>query len=408
MAAPSFARPEVVPPLRMTSAPARRRIESVDLLRGIIMILMALDHTRDYLGAAAVSPTNLATTTVPLFFTRWITHFCAPTFFLLTGTGAYLAGRRRGTRNLAYFLVTRGAWLIALELTVMRFLWQFNVDYQTTILTVLWALGWAMIVLGALVQLPTWAIATFGGVLIATHNLFDGVQPAAFGSLAWLWTMLHAPGFLVAPPGRTVFAAYVLVPWVGVTAIGYALGAIYDWDAERRRSFLLRVGATCVIAFVALRAINVYGDPVRWSVQRSGAFTLLSFINTTKYPPSLLFLLMTLGPALLLLWSVDGGMPRALRPAVIYGRVPFFYYLAHVLVIHLIATAAALVRYGSIHYAVTSPSLAHYPMTQPPGWPAQLPVVWLAWLCVVLALYIPCRWYAALKARSSAPWLSYL
>jgi len=380
----------------------------VDVLRGIIMILMALDHTRDYLGAAAVSPTNLATTTVPLFFTRWVTHFCAPTFFFLTGTGAFLAGRRRGTRNLAFFLVTRGAWLILLELTVMRFLWQFNVDYQATVLTVLWALGCAMIVLAALVWLPTWAIATFGLVLVAIHNAFDALRPQAFGALAPLWTMLHAPGFLVPPPGRTVFAAYVLVPWVGVTAIGYALGSVYTWDERRRRTFLLNAGVACVALFIALRLMNVYGDPVPWTVQRSAAFTFLSFIDTTKYPPSLLFLLMTLGPGLLLLRAVDDGTPRLLRPAVVYGRVPMFYYLAHVLVIHLIATTSALVRYGSVHYAVTSPSLADYPMTQPPGWAAPLPIVWVAWICVVIVLYLPCRWYADLKARSSAAWLSYL
>lgn len=408
MAAPSFATSRIAPPPLARGRPARRRIESVDVLRGIIMILMALDHTRDYLGAAAVSPTNLATTTVPLFFTRWVTHFCAPTFFLLTGTGAFLAGRRRGTRNLAFFLVTRGAWLIVLELTVMRFLWQFNVDYQATVLTVLWALGWAMIVLAALVWLPTWAIAAFGILLVAIHNALDAVQPAAFGALAPFWTMLHVPGFLIPPPGRTVFAAYVLVPWVGVTAIGYALGTAYTWDEGRRRSFLLWTGFACVAAFIILRTMNVYGDPVPWSTQHSATFTFLSFIDTTKYPPSLLFLLMTLGPALLVLRTVDEWTPRLLQPAVVYGRVPMFYYLAHVLVIHLIATAAAIVRYGSAHYAVTSPSLADYPMTQPPGWAAPLPIVWVAWICVVLVLYLPCRWYADLKARSGSALLSYL
>jgi uncharacterized membrane protein len=386
----------------------RPRIESVDLLRGIIMILMALDHTRDYLGAAAVNPTNLATTTVPLFFTRWVTHFCAPTFFLLTGTGAYLAGRRRGTRNLSYFLLTRGAWLILLELTVMRFFWQFNVDYQVTMLTVLWALGWAMIVLAALVWLPLGAIAAFGGVLVLLHDLLDGVRAASLGALAPLWTVLHAPGFLVPPPGHTVFVAYVLVPWVGVTALGYVLGAVYDWEAPRRRAFLLRAGIGCVIAFVVLRWLDVYGDPAPWSVQRSATFTALSFIDTTKYPPSLLFLLMTLGPALLLLRATDGGTPEALRPAVVYGRVPMFYYLAHVLVIHLVATVASLARYGTVRYAVTSPSLAQFPMTQPPGWAAPLPVVWIAWIGVVIALYPLCRWYAALRQRRTDWWLSYL
>ena len=386
----------------------RVRIESVDVLRGIIMILMALDHVRDYFGDLAANPTNLATTTAPLFFTRWITHFCAPVFFLLTGTGAYLALKRRSRADLSRFLLTRGLWLILLELTVVRFLWQFNVGYEFTILTVFWALGWAMISLSALVFLPTWAVAAVGAVMIAGHNLLDGVQSAAFGAFAPLWTILHAPGFIASNPDHSVFTAYPLIPWIGVTAVGFGLGAVYDWPAVRRRALLLRLGILLTVAFVVLRAINVYGDPRPWEAMSSVGATVLSFLNTNKYPPSLLFLLMTLGPALLMLRALDGGTPRQLRPALIIGKVPFFYYLMHILVMHTAAVLAAWLRFGEVHWMFESPSIDRFPITQPAGWPASLPVVYLTWIAVVAVLYPLCRWYAGVKTRRSDPWLSYL
>ncbi|HEX6599782.1 MAG TPA: heparan-alpha-glucosaminide N-acetyltransferase domain-containing protein [Gemmatimonadaceae bacterium] len=392
----------------VTPAPARARIESVDLLRGVIMILMALDHTRDYFGAP-VNPTDVATTTVALFFTRWVTHFCAPVFFLLTGTGAFLALRRRSVAGLSRFLLTRGLWLIFLEFVVVRCLgWQFNFDYQLTVLTVLWALGWAMIVLSALVWLPATVVGMIGAAIVLVHNLFDGVRAASLGALAPLWTALHAPGVLWTDGTHMVFAAYVLIPWVGVTAVGYALGQVYRWEPERRRRFLLRLGIALVIAFIALRLVNLYGDPSRWAHQRSAVFTALSFINATKYPPSLLYLLMTLGPALLFLRAVDGAMPRALRPALVFGKVPMFYYVLHIVLIHLLAVVACLVRYGSAHWMFESPTLDRYPVTQPPGWPAPLPVVWLIWVTVVVLLYPLCRWFAGLKRRRTDWWLSYL
>jgi uncharacterized membrane protein len=391
-----------------TPASARARIESVDLLRGVIMILMALDHTRDYFGAP-VNPTDVATTTVALFFTRWVTHFCAPVFFLLTGTGAFLALRRRSVADLSRFLLTRGLWLIFLEFVVVRCLgWQFNFDYHLTVLTVLWALGWSMVVLSALVWLPPNMVGIVGAAIILVHNLFDGVQAASLGALAPLWTALHAPGVLWTDGTHMVFSAYVLIPWVGVTAVGYALGQVYRWGPERRRRFLLRMGIALVIAFLALRLVNLYGDPSRWAHQRSGVFTALSFINTTKYPPSLLYLLMTLGPALVFLRVVDGAVPRALQPALAYGKVPMFYYVLHIVLIHLLAVGACLARYGSAQWMFESPTLDRYPVTQPPGWPAPLPVVWLTWLIVVTLLYPLCRWFAAVKRRRTDWWLSYL
>jgi uncharacterized membrane protein len=381
----------------------RGRLESVDLVRGVIMIIMALDHTRDFFGQPG-SPTNLATASIALFFTRWITNICAPVFFLLTGTGAWLSLRKRSKPELSRFLLTRGLWLIFLDLVLFRCLAvQFNFDYHTTVITVLWALGWAMIVLSALVHLPPSVVTAFGVVMIATHNLLDSIRSANP-----IWSILHSPNILLATPRHTVFLAYPLIPWVGVTAVGYGLGQIYAWEPARRQAFLLRLGIVLTIGFVILRAINIYGDPFRWATQRTPTYTVLSFLNTTKYPPSLLFLLMTLGPALLLLWAVDTHTPRILRPALIIGKVPMFYYLLHFALLHLLAIIICYARYGHIHWMFESPDLAHYPITQPPGWGLTLPLVYLIWAFVVLAMYPLCRWYAAVKQRSNNPLLSYL
>ena len=385
-----------------------RRVDSVDLLRGLVMILMALDHTRDFVGNVAATPTNLAATTGALFMTRWITHFCAPTFSLLTGVGAYLMLRRRTTRELSWFLLTRGVWLIVLEVTVARFFWQFNLDYHVTFLTVLWALGWSMIVLSALVHLPANVVAAIAIALIALHNLTDGIAQPTSEGLRLLMTVLHRPGPLFARPGTIVFIGYPLVPWIAIMALGYSLGQVYSWPAERRRAFLLRTGLAMVAVFVALRVANIYGDPRPWSTQKTALFTVLSFINVTKTPPSLLFVLITVGPALLFLRWSDASTPRFLRPALTIGRVPMFYFLAHVLVIHLIATVAAIARYGSAAIATQSPTLDKYPMTQPPDWPASLPVVYATWVLALLILFPLCRWYARYKATHSSPWLSYL
>ncbi len=388
---------------------ARARIESIDVLRGLVMILMALDHVRDFFGAAAISPTNLAQTTAPLFFTRWITHICAPVFFLLTGTGAYLAGRRRSRPALARFLLFRGLLLVALELTVLRCLaYQFNVDYHVTFLLVLWALGWSMVALAALVVLPTPVVTAVGVVLIAGHNLFDRVRPATFGALAPLWAVLHVQGPLVVRPPYFVFVGYPLIPWVGVTAVGFGLGALFAWPPARRTTFLRRLGAGLTAAFVVLRLLNVYGDPARWTPQSSALFTLLSFLNTTKYPASLLFLLMTLGPALWLLGALEGAAPRLLRPPLVFGRVPLFYFVLHLPLIHLLALLACAVRYGDVHWMFQSDRPDQFPITQPPGWGFSLPATYAIWILVVTMLYPLCRWFAAFKARSQRAWVSYL
>jgi uncharacterized membrane protein len=383
----------------------RPRIESIDVLRGVVMILIALDHVRDYFGAPG-NPTDPARASTALFFTRWVTHFCAPVFFLLTGTGAFLARGRTSTPDLSRFLIARGVWLVVLELTLFRcFAYQFNVDYRVTMLVILWALGWSMIGLGLLVRLPVLAVTTFGLALVALHNLFDGMRGGA------LWTILHGQGVIAGPP-HVIFVAYPLVPWIGMTAAGYGLGEVFTWPRDRRCRFLVRAGMAMTAGFVLLRGANVYGDPSRWRAYASGTRTLLSFLNATKYPPSLLFLLMTIGPALLLLaWldrDTDGRSPKILVPVLTFGRVPLFYFLLHMPLIHAAACVVCWFRYGTAHWMMESPTIAQYPFTQPPGWGYGLPIIYAAWAGVVIGLYPLCRWFAQVKQRHSAWWLSYV
>jgi uncharacterized membrane protein len=388
---------------------ARVRIESIDLVRGLIMLVMALDHVHDFFGDLASSPTDLSTTHVALFFTRWITNICAPVFFLLAGTGAYQALGRLSKKSLSRYLLTRGLWLIFLEIAVMRFALQFNVDYQVTIVTVLWALGWAMIALAGLIWLPLWAVGTIGAIMVTGHDLLDGGSANALGIWGPLWTVLHGPpGIVFNRGGVTIVIAYALIPWLGVTALGYVLGAVYRWPGGARRKFLFWSGTGLVAGFLLLRFANVYGDPFAWSVQKNAVWTLMSFLNTAKYPPSLLFLLMTLGPALLLLRAFDGGVPVLLRSAVIIGKVPLFFYILHFFLIHLLAVAASWLRYGRVDEMFRSPDLAHFPFSAPPGWDAGLPAVYGLWLLVLGIMFPLCAWYARLKQRRVDWWLRYL
>ena len=366
-----------------TKTYAVARIGAIDMVRGLAMILMALDHTRDFLGTNA-NPVAVATTTAPLFFTRWITHFCAPTFFLLTGTSAWLSKRGRTAGQLSWHLLTRGAWLLLLELTLFRFVLQFNFDYHTALLNVLWALGWALVFLSALVHLPRPAIAAFGIILIVGHNALDPIRSASP-----YWSLLHSPFFVLKTPVHAILAGYPLIPWVGVTALGYCLGVVYDWTSERRKHFLLHVGMALVVAFIAIRGVNIYGDPVPWAPTRP----LISFLNTNKYPPSLSFLLMTLGPALLLLRVLDGHTSPLLRAFSTYGKVPLFYFLVHFALIHLFAVVVCYSRFGEVHWMFESPSIARFPFTAPPGWGFSLPLVYLFWAIVVCCLYPVCSWY---------------
>jgi uncharacterized membrane protein len=265
-----------------------------------------------------------------------------------------------------------------------------------------------MITLAGLVHFGPGVAGIFGAALIAGHNLFDSVDPAALGLFAPFWSILHVPNIIIATPDHLVFVAYPIVPWIGVTAAGYGLGQVFTWPPERRQKFLLQLGAALTAAFSVLRWINAYGDPVRWTERESAVRTMLSFLNTNKYPPSLLYLLMTLGPALLILWLVEVRPSRWIRPAAVFGRVPLFYFILHLPLIHLLAVVVCYARYGEAHWMWESPNLADYPFTRPPGWGYSLPVVYLVWIAVVLALYPLSTWFADIKKRSRAAWLSYI
>ncbi|HEV7891629.1 MAG TPA: heparan-alpha-glucosaminide N-acetyltransferase domain-containing protein [Pyrinomonadaceae bacterium] len=392
----------------------RARLNSVDAVRGVVMVIMALDHVRDFFHvyAKSLDPLDPAQTWTGLFFTRWVTHFCAPTFVFLAGTGAFLSTRRGKTKKeLSMFLLTRGLWLILLELTLVRFGWFFNFDYHLVILQVIWVIGWGLVVLAGLVFLPTRVIAAFGLALIALHNLLDGFKAKDFGALRGLWVVLHEQNVLTLAPGFSAFVVYPLVPWVGVIAAGYAFGEILTLERERRRRLLFGIGFAAVALFVVLRFVNAYGDPLPWASQEPGTwYTFLSFLNTQKYPPSLLFLLMTLGPSVIALALFDRGRePGALaRPFVVFGRVPLFYYLLHFPLVHLVAVVFAYVKYGRAEWLFVNWPPPGQPQPEPEGYGYNLLVVYAVWLGVVLALYPLCRWFAGVKSRRRDAWLSYL
>ncbi|HEX8263922.1 MAG TPA: heparan-alpha-glucosaminide N-acetyltransferase domain-containing protein [Pyrinomonadaceae bacterium] len=407
-----------------------RRIDSVDFLRGLVMVIMLIDHTREYVHADAFrfTPTDLTKTNVALFFTRWITHFCAPTFVFLAGTSIYLQKMRgKSTAELSKFLLTRGLWLIVLEFTVVRFSLFFNFDYSFFGLAeVIWIFGVSMIVLAALIRLPARVVAALGIAAIALHNLLDRftVPPAismagmpAPDALQKLWMFLHQPGFVPLAPDVKMFVAYPLIPWVGVMAAGYALGVVYTWEAERRRKFLLKLGLILTALFVMIRATNLYGDPEIWTAQPSPLFTVLSFLNTTKYPASLLFLLMTIGPALMILSLTDKiNAPNApneqgennflSRILITFGRVPLFYFILQMFVAHLFGILLSLLVGKSIgFYFLNFPNSS---TDAPPNAGFPLWVVYATWLAGLIVLYPLCRWYGKIKQGRRGFPFSYL
>jgi uncharacterized membrane protein len=386
-------------------AAGRPRLDSVDLLRGLVIVIMALDHARDFFTSVRFEATDLTQTTAPLFLTRWITHFCAPVFVFLAGTSAFLYQARGKSRaEVSRFLLTRGLWLVLLEWTVVRWAWMFNFNYTTELLfvQVIWVLGLSMMVLAGLLYLPPGAVAAVGIVMIAGHNLFDGVTPDALGRWGPLWTLLHVQGPIPLGGERILFVIYPLIPWIGVMAVGYAFGRLLLRPAEERRRLLLGLGLGLTAAFLLLRAVNVYGDPAPWSLQASSGRTVLSFLNTTKYPPSLLFLLMTLGPAIALLPLFERLRGPFARAVLVYGRVPLFFYVLHLFLIHALALLVGTLA------GFDPRSFLRVWLFLPEAWGYGLPVVYLVWAGVVLALYPACRWFAGVKARRREAWLSYL
>jgi uncharacterized membrane protein len=362
------------------------------------MALMALDHTRDFFAGSDWNPRDV--TDSALFLTRWTTHFCAPTFIFLAGLAAYLFGARgRSVAEISRFLFTRGFLLILLEFTIIRLGWTFTFNFDQLVAGVIWAIGASMMALAALVYLPRPAIAIVAVAMIAGHNLLDGIRAENLGWARWIWYFLHQPGLVSLGNGTSIFVLYPLIPWIGVMAAGYALCPVMQLDAEARRRWLLRLGATVTAGFVLLRATNLYGDPVPWTTQETWSATVLSFLNCEKYPPSLLFLMMTLGPALLLLAAFENMRRRPARWLTTYGRVPFFFYVTHLYLIHGLAVAFALAMYSSLSGSLSA---------ETPAVALSLAGVYLVWLFVLILLYPLCCWFAALKQNRTEWWLSYL
>jgi uncharacterized membrane protein len=376
------------------------RVTAIDVLRGIVVVLMAIDHVRVFSAVPAGGPDP------GVFFTRWITHFVAPVFVFLAGTAAYLYGAKVGDRRaLAKFLVTRGLLLILLELTVIRLSWTFNFDYGTYMLAgVIWVIGWSMIALAALSVLPTKAIAGVGLLVILGHNAIPWVETES-----WLPKVLYYGGAIsFGTDGPALAILYTLVPWVGVMATGYAFGAVYLLDAERRRRMLTRLGGGAIALFVVLRASGIYGDPSTWNPTFNDPWPALrTFLNTAKYPASLQFLLMTLGPALLLLPWLERMRNRATEVLEVFGRVPMFYYLLHIPLIHVLACIVSLIRTGAI-----SPWLFGnhplWPPEPPPGYRWSLWLLYAVTIITVTLLYFVCRWYSRLKSTSPKSWMKYI
>jgi uncharacterized membrane protein len=412
------------------------RIGSVDFVRGVVMTLMAIDHVRVYSGVPAGGPTP------GIFFTRWITHFVAPAFVFLAGTAAYLHGRKlNNPAALSKFLLTRGLWLVFLELTVLRVAWTFNFDFSHYMLAgVIWMIGWCMVAMALLSRAPVLVNAIAGVAIIALHNITDLFRPQLMRIYAdhdpnWFLKLLYFGGAVkLGPSGPPLLILYVLVPWIGVMMAGYAFGAVMTMSADRRRSICLKLGAGLMIAFVVLRAFDVYGDPRPWRTAKPAASTqaassaapangspsssaaaprrpempaVLAFLNTTKYPASLSFLLMTLGPMFLLLGLAEGLSGKFSGIVNTFGRVPMFYYLLHIPLIHAAACAVSLVREGHINAWL----FANHPLAPgraPEGYMWSLGLLYLVWTVCVIVLYFPCRWFAKLRARRASPWLSYL
>jgi uncharacterized membrane protein len=395
--------------------PLKPRIQSIDTLRGLIMIIMALDHCRDFLHfqGKEYSPTNMATTTVILFFTRWITHFCAPVFVFLSGISAHLAGLKRSKSELSKFLLTRGLWLILTDVLVITFIFTLNPGYNVIILEVLWAIGSSMILLALLVHMPLGVTAFVGCLIFFGHNLLDYLHLPKTGlantTLTFLFTAL---GALIPIGSKHMIAVlYSTLPWAGVMLLGYVFGSLFppDADPRRRKQVLLAAGLSLTTLFIVLRWLNAYGNPAPWSVQRNAAHTLLSFLNATKQPPSLTFLCMTLGPALILLGLLEGintgvgGVKRRLASICkVYGGVPYFYFVVHFCLIRLIHIML-LLAFGVEMKSNGSPFV-----WQPAGFGIPLWAVYLIWMLVVASLYRPCKWFGDYKRANRRWWLSYV
>ena len=388
----------------------KNRIESIDFLRGLVMIIMALDHVRDYFffGSFTSNPTDLDSTTPLLFYTRIITHYCAPVFVLLTGTSAYLYGAKKNKRDLSKFLFTRGLWLIFLEIVVNNFVWYFDPSYSLIVLQVIWAIGFGMLFLSGIIYLSNRIISIIGLAIICLHNLFDVIVFEGQSLDSILWYFIHQLAIIEISEHTSIIFGYPILPWIGLIAIGYTLGSLYtDYQAKERAALLMKYGFCSIGVFLILRLTNFYGEPNPFGLQDSLTYSLMSFFNTTKYPPSLLYILMTIGPSLLLLSVIEKYKNTVTDFFIVFGRAPLFYYFSHILIIHFLAIVLLIINNKdfSIMFNMT-PYLPEQNQLIEYGYP--LWVVYLVWLFVVLILYLPCYKYMKYKSNSKKWWLSYL
>jgi uncharacterized membrane protein len=386
------------------------RVQSIDLLRGFVMIIMALDHTRDYFHADAFlyNPLDLEKTNAALFTTRWITHLCAPVFVFLAGTSAFLVGSRKGKKELSSFLFKRGLWLLVLEFTVINFSWFFNIQFSFIALTVIWALGMGMIILSAAIHLPFRLVLILGFLFVFGHNALDSFHVPGKDAGAIGWAVLHEANIFQL--GHfLLFVGYPLLPWTGVMLLGYCFGTLYksSVEAQQRRKILLVLGSSMIVLFVILRLITSYGEPAPWSSQPTALFTFFSFINVTKYPPSLLYVLITLGPALIFLALSEKFSGKLWSYVVALGRVPMFFYIVHIYLIHILAVIAAVATGYTASDMVFNTWVTDAPHLK--GYGFGLGIAYLVWVFVVLSLYPLCLWYDRYKTQHKEKWwLSYL
>jgi len=397
----------------LTEPAGKKRIESIDILRGVIMLIMALDHTRDFfhIGGPTSDPTNMATTTPILFFTRWITHFCAPNFVFLSGISAYLAGTRRTKSELSGFLIKRGIWLVFVEVVLLTLAFTLNPLYNDIILQVLWVIGLSMIILGLLVRTPLWLIGAIGAVIFFGHDILDYVAVPKSGAAMVLDRLFFTARGTVLPLNQThvVFDLYAIIPWTGVMLLGYAFGQIYTntFDPARRKKILLYTGLGALGVFLVLRIFNHYGDPNPWETQRNGVITFLSFLNVSKYPPSLMYSLLTIGTGLVVLAFTEKVKTRVTDVFITYGNVPFLYYVLHFYVIRGISVIVFFAQ-GFDTDQIVDPKHQNPFLFNPPGFGFHLFGVYVVWLIVIILLYWPCRWFSNYKKTHNQWWLSYL
>lgn len=395
----------------MESRLTTRRIESIDLLRGLVMIIMALDHTRDFFHKEAFTgdPLNAATTTPILYFTRWITHFCAPTFVFLSGMSAWLQHQRKTTKELSWFLITRGMWLIIAEIFVVTFGITADIHFSIFVLQTIWSIGISMVLLGLVIHLPFKLILLVGGVIVLGHNSLDFAEAARKGNVPLWWNFLHLPTVFPLFDNHAVGIFYPFLPWTGLMILGYCFGKLYTTlNPAKRNRTVLWISLSMLLFFVVLRFSNVYGDPADWAKQKDGLSTFLVFMNVQKYPPSLLFMCATIGGALLFLSFVKNTSGRLARVIIVYGRVPFFYYILHFYLLNILHIFAYLSRGHSFAEGVKG--LPNFPFKfMVPGEGYSLGIVYLIWIVVVIALYPLCKWYDRYKTNHKEKrWLSYL